>query len=101
MSFDFYKYLIQGDVMSNMPPIRFKDRVSDKYVIYNSQTNRLDTIAGEIYGDETLWRLILWSNEQYFIEFDIPDNTVIRVPYPLQDVLNEYSTKVIKLKDIG
>lgn len=101
MGFDFYKYLIQGDRMSSMPPIKISDRLTDKYVIYNSQTNRLDTIAGDIYADETFWRLILWANEQYFMEFDIPDNTVIRVPFPLQDVINEYSSKIIKLRDRG
>lgn len=101
MGFDFYKYLIQGDKIINMPPIKIDERLTDKYVSYNSQTNRLDTIAGEVYGDETLWRLILWANEQYFMEFDIPDNTIIRVPYPLQDVLNEYGTKIINLRNKG
>jgi len=59
----------------------------------------LDTIAGNVYSDETLWRLILWANEQYFMEFDIPDNTVIRVPWPLQDALNEVQTKIVSKKD--
>jgi hypothetical protein len=101
MGFNFYKYLIQDGKMSNMPPISIEKRSTDKYVLYNSQNNRLDNIAGDIYTDETLWRLILWANEQYFIEFDIPDNTVIRVPFPMQDVLNEVNSKIIALKNKG
>jgi hypothetical protein len=27
-------------------------------------------------------------------EWEIPDNTTLRIPYPLQDTLNEYDTKL-------
>ena len=33
------------------------------------------------------------------MEFDIPDNTVIRVPYPLQDVIEEVQSQIISKKD--
>jgi AAA15 family ATPase/GTPase len=77
-----------------MPPVKIDRRESDKSVTYNKQKNRLDTIAGNIYEDETLWRLILWANADYFYEYDIPDNTVIRVPYPMSDVINEVQQKI-------
>ena len=77
------------------------DGHTDRKVVYNKQKMRLDTIAGDIYRDETFWRLILWANEQYFLEFDIPDNTVIRVPFPLQDAWNEVNKKIIAKKDRG
>lgn len=82
-----------------MPPVSIRNRPTDKSVRYNKQTNRLDTIAGSVYGDETMWRLILWANEQYFLEFDIPDNTVIRVPFPMQDVLSEVQAKITEKRD--
>jgi hypothetical protein len=84
-----------------MPPIKIKHRSTDKTVTYNRQKNRLDTIAGNIYKDETLWRIILWANEEYFVEFDIPDNTVIRVPYPLQDVISEVNINIVSKRDRG
>ncbi len=99
MPYNFYSLLKDNDSLKNMPPIKIDKRSSDKTVTYNSQKNRLDTIAGNVYSDETLWKLILWANEQYFIEFDIPDNSVIRVPYPLQDVINEVQTKITNNKD--
>jgi hypothetical protein len=46
-----------------------------------------------------LWRLILWANPEYFLEFDIPDNAVIRVPYPLNDVLAEVNNFIINNRD--
>ena len=96
MPYNFYSPLQDNDSLKNMPPIKITKRDTDKSITYNSQLNRLDTIAGNIYNDETLWRLILWANEQYFMEFDIPNNTVIRVPYPLQDVLTEVQTSIIE-----
>jgi len=101
MPYNFYNLLKSNDVLKNMPPISISKRSSDKSVLYNKQKNRLDTIAGTIYKDETFWKLILWANEEYFMEFDIPDNTVIRVPYPLQDVLSEVTGKIVARRDRG
>ena len=67
MSYNFYELLRDNDKLRNMPPIRIDKRDSDKSISYNSQRNRLDTIAGNVYSDETLWRLILWANEEYFL----------------------------------
>lgn len=99
MPYNFYSLLKDNDSLKNMPPISIDKRTTDKSVTYNSQKNRLDTIAGNIYNDETLWRLILWANEQFFMEFDIPNNSVIRVPYPLQDVLNEVQLKIVEKRN--
>lgn len=101
MGFNFYSLLKDNDKLKDMPKVQIDRRTTDKSVTYNKQKNRLDNIAGNIYNDETYWRLILWANESYFMEFDIPDNTVIRVPYPLQDVLNEVQTKVVSNRDRG
>jgi hypothetical protein len=40
------------------------------------------------------------ANPEYAMEFDIPNNTVIRVPFPLEDARSEYSQKVISKKNI-
>lgn len=99
MPYNFYSLLKSNDRLKNMPHIDIDLRSTDKRVSYNKQRNRLDTIAGNIYEDETFWRLILWANPEYFMEFDIPDNTVIRVPYPLTDVLNEVNRKIVARRD--
>jgi len=101
MGFNFYSLLKDNDKLKDMPMVKIKKRATDKSVTYNKQKNRLDNIAGNVYNDETYWRLILWANEGYFMEFDIPDNSVIRVPYPLQDVLNEIQTSIISNRDRG
>jgi hypothetical protein len=42
-----------------------------------------------------LTRVILWANPEYFIEFDIPPGTVIRIPYPINDVLSEITQQLV------
>ncbi len=99
MPFQFYKPLKINDSMLDMPPVKISLRKTDKYITYQKDKVRLDFIAGEIYKDETLWRLIMWANPEYFLEFDIPDNAVIRIPYPLNDVLAEVNNFIINNKD--
>ena len=91
---DFAAILKDGNRLKSFPPIRIIERDTDVFVTYNKQKTRLDRIAFDIYRDETCWRIILWANPEFFIEFDIPDNTVIRVPFPLEDVQQELVRKI-------
>lgn len=95
MAFDFYKLISDGTLFPTMPAITIDKRDTDKKVLYNKNNNRLDRIAGDIYQDETFWRIILWANPDYYLEFDIPDNTVIRVPFPFNDVRDEVINKIL------
>ena len=90
-----YKYLINGNKIGNMPRISIKNRDTDKYFLYNSNKTRLDRMAADVYGDDSLYGIILEANPEYYIEFDIPNNTPIRIPYPLQEVLQEFQEKII------
>jgi len=101
MSIDFYNLLKVDDKLLSMPGITIKPRLTDKFVNYNKRLTRLDRIAGEIYEDDTLTRIILWANPEYYLEFDIPDNTIIRVPYPLEEVIQEVIIQINKAKNIS
>ena len=96
-----YFYLNKPDgTQQNMPLVTISKRSTDKFITYDSNIMRLDRIAYSVYGDDTYNWLIMLANPGYFIEFDIQTGTVIRVPFPLQDVLNEYEQKVLANKDI-
>jgi len=99
MPVNFYKSLKDNDSLKDMPPVKIKARRTDKFIVYNKNLMRLDFIAGEIYQDETLWRLIMWANPEYAIEFDIPDGEIIRVPYPLKEVLSEVNDFIATNRD--
>lgn len=96
---DFSAILRDGMSLRSMPPFTITKRDTDLFVIYNKGKNRLDRIAFDIYSDPTCWRFILWANPEYFLEFDIPDNTQIRVPYPLNEVQYEVIGKLEKGRD--
>lgn len=98
MAIDLYKYLIENGASLNMPHIKIKNRETDKRIVYDKKLNRLDRIAGDIYQEEAYWRFILWANPDYSLEFDIPDNTVIRVPFPLAEVEREVVEQIITKK---
>ena len=99
MPVNFYKSLKVNDVLKDMPPVKISNRKTDKYVPYKREFMRLDYLAGEVYLDETLWRLILWGNPEYFLEFDIPNNAIIRVPFPLNEVLAEVNNFIVNNRD--
>ena len=102
MGYYRYKMLISGDgTMNSMPKIKINKRQSDKYVLYHQEKTRLDRIAGEMYSDDTFWWLILLANPEYFSEFDIPTNTRIRIPFPLNDVLSEFQDKINQNKNLA
>jgi hypothetical protein len=103
MSYEFNTLLINSgfSTLDNMPPMDIDLRATDKNVIYNKNLTRLDRLAGDIYEDETCWKLILWANPEYECEFDIPDNTVIRIPWPKLDVLDEVFKKIINRKNLA
>lgn len=100
MAINRYRQIITPQrKMQIMPGIVISKRETDKYIMYNSMKMRFDTIAAELYGDDLYGWLISLANPEYFIEFDIPVNTIIRVAFPLNDVLVEYEQKVSTLKD--
>ena len=94
MAVDFYELLRDSASMLNMPPVEIQSRETDRYVTYNKDLKRLDFWAGEVYQDEVYWRLIMWANPEYDIEFDIPNNTVIRLALPLDAVIQEVVGKI-------
>jgi len=97
---EFHRHLKQDMDMLNMPPVEISKRVTDKSVIYNKNLKRLDFLAGEVYEDEGYWKLIMWANPEYDLEFDIPNNTIIRVPWPLIEVRQEVVLKINAKKNL-
>lgn len=51
---------------------------------------RIDNIAYKYYKDVTLSWVIMCANPDWDNEFEIPFNTYIRVPFPLQRVFDAW-----------
>lgn len=73
--------LKSSNILVNIPTIENRD--TDLYIEYNK---RLDIVANDVYGSPTLWWLILCANPKYQYEIDIPKQTVLRIPFPLESI---------------
>lgn len=100
MAKDRYKLLRKkdGQGIEVMPAIKIKDRETDVFRLYNSDKTRLDRISAEVYEDDGYGWLILMANPEYYMEFDIPKETVLRIPLPLREVLTEVEGKLLRKK---
>lgn len=94
MATNFYELLREGNGMKNMPQVSISLRTTDKSIVFDPRKMRLDRIAGDVYNDETLYKILLWANPDIDYEFDIPRGTIIRVPFPLNDVVQEITAKI-------
>ena len=99
MAFNYHKRLILNDEILNMPPMEIDKRPTDLYVQYNKSKTRFDRIAANVYLDDEMAIFIRWANQDYDLEFDIPAGTVIRIPLPLDSVVEEVVQKIENRKN--
>lgn len=99
MAYDRYgKYRVNGDTLfPPFIPIPVKD--TDYYEVYEKGKTRLDILSYNYYKDADYSWLIMQANPQYgSLEFQIPDNAQIRIPYPLNITLAKLENDIDKYK---
>lgn len=94
-----YALVTYDGKVGNIPKITIPKRDTDLKITYNSDKTRLHRIAGEIYGDDTYGWLILLANPEYYDEYEIPKNAILRVPFPRRDAEADYEKQVLLNKD--
>lgn len=83
--------------MTKIPFIKIPVTPTDYYITYEVGKTRLDTISYEYYGDANYGWLILQANPHLgALEYLIPNNSTIRVPYPLHSALSFYESNIKK-----
>ncbi len=93
--FDRYKNFRDNSNIKPIPGIKIPESSSDKTVIYKKAKSRLDKISNDYYNNPTSGWLILAANPQFGgLEFNIPDNTTLRVPFPFDDAIQRYINQV-------
>lgn len=94
-SYDRYTLFRREGSIDIVPNIKLDIKPTDYYEIYRAGSTRLDIISNRYYGNPTYGWLILMANPEYgSMEFEIPNNSTFRIPYPLNETLDEYSKKV-------
>lgn len=98
MSIRFYgrydQFLVEGK-QTIVPYITLPQKVSDKNYIYRIGISRLDKISQEYYGSPAFGWLIMVANPNFGgEEWNIPDGSVLTIPYPLIASLQDYKNQL-------
>jgi len=69
------------------PNIPLKD--NDIYIV-TQEGDRLDTLAYQYYGDQSLWWIIATANNIHDASFAVEDGTILRVPKNYLEIVNKF-----------
>lgn len=101
MSQSRYKYFIENGTIDLVPFISIPLKNSDYYVYYEIGKTRLDLLSYQYYNDPNYDWLIMQANPQYgSLEYNIPNNSLLRIPYPLDNTISQYYADVKKYKEL-
>ena len=93
--FDRYQFFIDDGSFRIVPGIEIPIKSTDKYVLFKKGKDRLDRFSEQYYGSPVFGWLILQANPLAgSLEFNIPDNFMLRVPFPLTTSLQDYKRNV-------
>lgn len=97
--FDRYSFFRNGNKIDIVSFGEIPEKETDKFYIYKKGETRLDRVSYEFYGSTSYAWLILQANAKYgSLEFNIPDGTELRIPYPLNISLSDYQKSIEKNK---
>jgi len=92
--YDRYDRFRINNQVKAVPFIKIPNLGSDILIQYKSRT-RLDIVSQTYYGTPYYGWLIMQANPQYGgLEFDIPEGSTIRIPFPLNNALQIYQQSV-------
>lgn len=97
MNYSRYKSFNLNGTNQIVPFISIPKKNTDYYEYYRN--TRLDLLSYKYYGDANYGWLILQANPEYgAFEFNIPQNTILRIPYPLESTISQYEIDIKKYK---
>lgn len=86
----YKEFLINGQ-QTVVPFVSLPSKGTDQRYIYRVAVSRLDKISQQYYNTPFFGWLILQANPEYGgLEWNIPDNSIITIPFPLVSSLQDY-----------
>lgn len=78
-----------------IPYLALSPKPTDKTMLFEKGKTQLNTVSNDYYGSP-YWEWLLRSANASLgtDEFEWPDNSVITIPYPLLDTINEIQSKI-------
>ena len=78
-----------------VPSIVLTPKSSDRKIVYKVGKTRLDKLSDQFYSSPYYGWLIMQANSTYGgQEWNIQDGTIITVPFPLMQSLEDYKSKL-------
>ena len=97
--YDRYSKFRDNGEIKPLPGITIPEASSDKQVIYKQGQSRLDILSNMYYNNPYSGWLIMLANPEFGgLEFNIPDMTSLRVPFPFDNAIARYITEVTNHK---
>lgn len=102
MSYNRYsKFLKDNGAIGLVPFIKIDKLPTDYYTYYKEGITRMDILSYEYYGDANYGWLILQANPEYgSLEYQIPNNALLRIPFPLDVALANYNSSIKQYKEL-
>ena len=90
----YVNFLVDGEPKI-VPYINLQTKPTDKKYIYKVGQSRLDKISEQYYGTPFFGWLILQANPNFgSTEWNIPDSSILTIPFPLVQSLQDYKTSL-------
>ena len=90
----YNEFLIDGE-QTIVPYVNIPSKTTDKRYIYKVGQSRLDKVSQQYYNTPYFGWLIMMANPIYGgQEWNIPDGTILTIPYPLVASLQDYSSQL-------
>jgi len=100
-SYDRYSQFRQDGEISIVPYGEVPPKDTDYFEVYYHGKTRLDILSYQYYNDSNYGWLIMQANPQYgSVEFEIPDMSLLRIPYPLSQSLQDYRASIENYKKL-
>ena len=92
---DRYSQFRTNNEIKPIPGIIIPSASSDLSYPYKQGTTRLDKLSNMFYNNPWSGWIIMAANPEFGgLEFNIPDMTSLRIPYPFDDAVNRYLTEI-------
>ena len=93
--YDRYQFFIEDGDFQIVPGVELPIKGTDKYIQYTRGKDRLDKLSQKFYNSPTFGWLIMLANPLSGTnEFEIPNNFLLRIPFPLVNSLQDYRSGV-------
>lgn len=101
MSYDRYSMFRKEGEIGIVPFGEIPKKSSDLFETYEKGKTRLDILSFNYYNDPNYGWLIMQANPEYgSMEFEIPDKSVLRIPYPLKQSIDDYEQSIKQYNDL-